>query len=139
MFQLTLVSSQSKKKSLFHFVFCFGKVAPLSSEFYSLLSYGIAIILQIFMYCWFGNEVQVKVSHFAIVNSMEHFLFVDLEYQRPLRCFSIGLDWFISRDKEEINFFHYELDETCKTVRPESVLPFAGDIHESKMGFICRK
>ncbi|KAJ3645578.1 hypothetical protein Zmor_007880 [Zophobas morio] len=35
-------------------------MVPLSTEFFSLLSYGCSIILQIFMYCYFGNEVQVK-------------------------------------------------------------------------------
>ncbi|RZC36613.1 7tm 6 domain containing protein, partial [Asbolus verrucosus] len=30
-------------------------VVPLSNEFYSLLSFGNAILVEIFMYCWFGN------------------------------------------------------------------------------------
>ncbi|KAJ3663621.1 hypothetical protein Zmor_007865 [Zophobas morio] len=33
---------------------------PLSSEFLSILWYGIAITSEISMYCWFGNEVKVK-------------------------------------------------------------------------------
>ncbi|KAJ3663355.1 hypothetical protein Zmor_007641 [Zophobas morio] len=36
-------------------------VVPLSSEFYSLLFYIISISLQIFQYCWFGNQVEMKV------------------------------------------------------------------------------
>ncbi|KAJ3645577.1 hypothetical protein Zmor_007880 [Zophobas morio] len=35
-------------------------VKPMSSEFFSVLWYGLAILVQIFMYCWFGNEVEVK-------------------------------------------------------------------------------
>ncbi|RZC32444.1 7tm 6 domain containing protein, partial [Asbolus verrucosus] len=35
-------------------------VAPLSSEFWSFFSYANAISTQIFMYCWFGNEVELK-------------------------------------------------------------------------------
>jgi hypothetical protein len=38
------------------------QLVPLSSEFFSLLSYGVAITVQIFMYCWFGNEVEIKVN-----------------------------------------------------------------------------
>ncbi|KAJ3636029.1 hypothetical protein MTP99_008879 [Tenebrio molitor] len=43
MFQLTLVS-------------------PLSGECYSLLFYVSSITVQISLYCWFGNEVEIKVS-----------------------------------------------------------------------------
>ncbi|XP_068910497.1 odorant receptor Or1-like [Tenebrio molitor] len=35
-------------------------LVPLSGEFLSLLAYGFAITLEIFMYCWSGNEVEVK-------------------------------------------------------------------------------
>ncbi|KAJ3663650.1 hypothetical protein Zmor_007888 [Zophobas morio] len=35
-------------------------VVPMSNEFYTLFSYGVAITVQIFMYCWFGNEVEIK-------------------------------------------------------------------------------
>ncbi|XP_063925964.1 putative odorant receptor 92a [Zophobas morio] len=35
-------------------------VAPFSSEFYSLFTYGFAITIQIFMFCWHGNEVELS-------------------------------------------------------------------------------
>ncbi|RZC39169.1 hypothetical protein BDFB_014760, partial [Asbolus verrucosus] len=35
-------------------------VVPLTSEFFSFLSFIMAIIVEIFMYCWFGNEVKLK-------------------------------------------------------------------------------
>ncbi|XP_063926002.1 odorant receptor Or1-like [Zophobas morio] len=35
-------------------------VVPFSTEFLFIAAYGVAIVTQIFMYCWFGNEVQVK-------------------------------------------------------------------------------
>ncbi|KAJ3663374.1 hypothetical protein Zmor_007651 [Zophobas morio] len=35
-------------------------VAPLSSEFYSLLFYAGAMTTEIFLYCWFGNEAEIK-------------------------------------------------------------------------------
>ncbi|RZC34348.1 7tm 6 domain containing protein, partial [Asbolus verrucosus] len=40
-------------------------VIPFSSEFFSLLSYLLAITVEIFTYCWFGNEVEVKSSKLA--------------------------------------------------------------------------
>ncbi|KAJ3663348.1 hypothetical protein Zmor_007634 [Zophobas morio] len=36
-------------------------VRPLSSEFYSLLFFVGSITTQLFLYCWFGNELEFKV------------------------------------------------------------------------------
>jgi hypothetical protein len=60
MFQLTLV------RVVLDFFFCTGcdflkKVAPFTSECYSLLFYVGSATVQIFLYCWFGNEVEYKV------------------------------------------------------------------------------
>ncbi|KAJ3663342.1 hypothetical protein Zmor_007629 [Zophobas morio] len=41
-------------------------VDPLSSESYSLLFFVSAVTVQLFSYCWFGNEVEVKVRLFQI-------------------------------------------------------------------------
>ncbi|KAJ3663377.1 hypothetical protein Zmor_007652 [Zophobas morio] len=38
-------------------------VEPLSSEFYSLLFYVFSMTVQISLYCWFGNEVEIKVRN----------------------------------------------------------------------------
>jgi hypothetical protein len=63
MFQLTLVRRRLFKKDLLkRFIRIAFQLVPLSSEFFSLLSYGLAITVQIFMYCWFGNEVEIKVK-----------------------------------------------------------------------------
>ncbi|RZC37189.1 7tm 6 domain containing protein, partial [Asbolus verrucosus] len=35
-------------------------IVPFSSEFYSLISYVISMTIQVFMYCWFGNEIEIK-------------------------------------------------------------------------------
>ncbi|RZC37653.1 7tm 6 domain containing protein [Asbolus verrucosus] len=37
-------------------------VPSFSNEFYSLVFYFNAVFVEIFMYCWFGNEVEVKSS-----------------------------------------------------------------------------
>lgn len=36
-------------------------VTPLSSEFYSLTAFLLSIIVEIFMFCWCGNTVEIKV------------------------------------------------------------------------------
>ncbi|KAJ3663595.1 hypothetical protein Zmor_007842 [Zophobas morio] len=56
-----LVSGVSIGISLFQLT----TVVPLSSEFYSLVSFINAITLQIFMYCWFGEEVQTKSENLS--------------------------------------------------------------------------
>ncbi|KAJ3636010.1 hypothetical protein MTP99_008864 [Tenebrio molitor] len=37
-------------------------VEPWSSECYSLLFYGASMVVEICLYCWFGNEVEMRVS-----------------------------------------------------------------------------
>jgi hypothetical protein len=60
MFQLTLVSF-ANFVIFFLSEVIFGKVDPFSSASLSYLSYVTAITAQIFLYCWFGNEVEFKV------------------------------------------------------------------------------
>ncbi|RZC34671.1 7tm 6 domain containing protein, partial [Asbolus verrucosus] len=40
-------------------------VAAFSSEFFSLMGFLASITLEIFMYCWFGNEVEIESSKVA--------------------------------------------------------------------------
>ncbi|KAJ3663312.1 hypothetical protein Zmor_007608 [Zophobas morio] len=44
-------------------------VDPLSSASLSHLSYVTAITVQLFLYCWFGNEVEIKVRDLSFSNS----------------------------------------------------------------------
>ena len=44
----------------------------MSNEFYTLFSYGVAITVQIFMYCWFGNEVEIKVKNVLLPLAPTH-------------------------------------------------------------------
>ncbi|KAJ3663376.1 hypothetical protein Zmor_007651 [Zophobas morio] len=44
-------------------------VAPLSSESYSLLFYSFSMTTEIFLYCWFGNEVELKTSRFRALDA----------------------------------------------------------------------
>lgn len=43
-------------------------VIPFSSEFFSLTSFFSSITLEIFMFCWFGNEVEIKVSKIILLS-----------------------------------------------------------------------
>jgi hypothetical protein len=61
MFQLTVVRNSTIQILLHVVLFNFCKVVPLSSEFFSILAFEIAIVVEIFMYCWFGNQVEEKV------------------------------------------------------------------------------
>ncbi|KAJ3663574.1 hypothetical protein Zmor_007823 [Zophobas morio] len=44
-------------------MFLLTRVAAFTSEFFSFITYSYAIIIEIFLYCWFGNEVEIKSSN----------------------------------------------------------------------------
>ncbi|RZC42564.1 7tm 6 domain containing protein, partial [Asbolus verrucosus] len=77
-------------------------VIPLSTEFYMLLTYGGAVLVQGFMYCWFGNEIEVKsnVLSYAVFECdwtglppeiMKNFIILVLRLQRPLKIAALNL------------------------------------------------
>lgn len=39
----------------------FFQVNPISVEFVSMLTYQSCMLMQLFLYCWFGNEILLKV------------------------------------------------------------------------------
>ncbi|KAJ3663369.1 hypothetical protein Zmor_007648 [Zophobas morio] len=48
-------------------------VTPLSSEFISLLFYVSSMTMQVFLYCWFGNEVETRVlAHGRRIGYVRH-------------------------------------------------------------------
>ncbi|RZB39526.1 7tm 6 domain containing protein, partial [Asbolus verrucosus] len=71
-------------------------VIPFSSEFFSFLVFLMAVVIQIFTYCWFGNEVEIKSSQISYAAfesnwpdaSMEikkHMLFIPCEENAKIR------------------------------------------------------
>nr|XP_015838120.1 PREDICTED: odorant receptor Or2 [Tribolium castaneum] len=86
-------------------------VRPFSNEFYSLFTYISAIIGQIFMYCWYGNEVEVKSNKIpqAIFESgwtdfplktKKDLVFLLMKTREPIKVsafnlFSLSLDTFM--------------------------------------------
>ncbi|KAJ3663646.1 hypothetical protein Zmor_007886 [Zophobas morio] len=112
----------------FVFAFCIGitlfqltLVVPMSNEFFSLLSYGVAITMQIFMYCWFGNEIEVKSSNIPYAafecqwtdfseKIKKKLLFFTLVSQKPVRfsainLFYLNLDTFLRILKTSYSYF----------------------------------
>ncbi|KAJ3663382.1 hypothetical protein Zmor_007657 [Zophobas morio] len=83
-------------------LFQLSTVVPFTSQFYSFLTYGIAVTLEIFMYCWFGNEVELK-SHnipyaayecqwFEFSKSLKYeLMFFTLRTQKPIKFSAKGL------------------------------------------------
>jgi hypothetical protein len=57
-------------------------VVPFSSEFFSCLSFTFSMTVEIFMYCWFGNEVEVKV----LLTLLEIFFFLILVSRVATLC-----------------------------------------------------
>ncbi|RZC39042.1 7tm 6 domain containing protein, partial [Asbolus verrucosus] len=77
-------------------------VIPFSPEFYMLLTYGTAISVQVFMYCWFGNQIEVKSSDlsYSVFESdwtdlppevMKNFIIFTMRIQRPLKIAALNL------------------------------------------------
>ncbi|RZC39287.1 7tm 6 domain containing protein, partial [Asbolus verrucosus] len=77
-------------------------VIPFSSEFHSLAMYANAVLVEIFMYCWFGNEIEVKSSKlsYAVFESdwtefslevKKNLIFFVLKVQKPLKISALGL------------------------------------------------
>ncbi|RZB39230.1 7tm 6 domain containing protein, partial [Asbolus verrucosus] len=75
---------------------------PLSSEFYLYLGYVNGVTVEIFMYCWFGNEVEIKSNklpyavfecdwtEFTSEEKKNLIIFV-LRVQKPLQISAFGL------------------------------------------------
>ncbi|RZC38457.1 7tm 6 domain containing protein, partial [Asbolus verrucosus] len=81
-------------------------VTPFSSEFHSLISYLNAIVVQVFLYCWFGNEIEIKSRKlpYAIFQSnwtdvsaevKKNMIFFGLRLQKSLQISAFGL-FFLS-------------------------------------------
>ncbi|KAJ3663554.1 hypothetical protein Zmor_007805 [Zophobas morio] len=96
-------------------------VAPFSAEFLFLVSYEMGIVAQIFIYCWFGNEVEVKSNNvsFAIYGSkwpdfskevQKNVWFFMFRSQTPVRMsslnvFYLSLESFMAIVKTSWSYF----------------------------------
>ncbi|RZC34042.1 7tm 6 domain containing protein, partial [Asbolus verrucosus] len=109
MFELTTVIPRDPPSSLHtQNTFFFRQVTPLSSEFFAFTAFLTTITVQIFVYCWFGNIVEVKSSNipYAVFESkwigipMEHkklmVIFIERN-QKPLKVMALDL-FFLNLD-----------------------------------------
>ncbi|KAJ3635798.1 hypothetical protein MTP99_008677 [Tenebrio molitor] len=83
-------------------------VAPFSSEFFSLVTFGMAIIVEIFMYCWFGNDVEIKSENISgavfqsdwtsgLLNTKKTMIYFIMRCQTPLKMSALNL-FYLSLD-----------------------------------------
>ncbi|KAJ3663593.1 hypothetical protein Zmor_007840 [Zophobas morio] len=89
-------------------------VVPLSNEFYSLLSYGLAITIQIFMYCWFGNEVQAKSSNLPYAVFESDWTDLSEEIKKKLLFFTMHLK---PVQISALNLFYLSLDTYMRILK----------------------
>ncbi|KAJ3663421.1 hypothetical protein Zmor_007684 [Zophobas morio] len=96
-------------------------VAAFSSQFYSSIFYANAVIVEIFMYCWFGNEVEIKSSNipYAVFESdwteaslevQKNVVFFILRCQKPIKIsalnlFYLTLDTFVRIMRTSWSYF----------------------------------
>ncbi|RZC39969.1 7tm 6 domain containing protein, partial [Asbolus verrucosus] len=96
-------------------------VIPFSTEFYMLLTYGTAVSVQVFMYCWFGNQIEVKSSElsYAVFESnwtglppavKKNFIIFVLRVQRPLKMAALNLFYLSLETFVKVNLKHFLLD-----------------------------
>ncbi|KAJ3663643.1 hypothetical protein Zmor_007884 [Zophobas morio] len=113
------VSSISIGITMYHLTL----VVPLSNQFNSLILYWSAIVVQIFLYCFFGNEVQVtsdKLSYAAFesnwmelsVATKKMLIFFTMNLQKPVQLsaldlFYLTLDTFMRIMKTAWSYFAF--------------------------------
>ncbi|RZC37833.1 7tm 6 domain containing protein [Asbolus verrucosus] len=101
MFQLTVVSLLTLS-SVLPIDCSFIEVVPFSSEFFSHVSYANAISVEVFMYCWFGNDIEFKSSKlpYAVFECdwtgwspevKKNLIIFALRVQRSLQISALGL------------------------------------------------
>ncbi|RZC42226.1 7tm 6 domain containing protein [Asbolus verrucosus] len=96
-------------------------VPAFSSEFFALFAYLAAVAVQIFLYCWFGNEVEVKSRQipYAIFESdwtgasveLKKLMVIFVERnQKPLKVMALDL-FFLNLDTfmKEMKRFDWKL------------------------------
>ncbi|XP_063925879.1 odorant receptor 13a-like [Zophobas morio] len=102
-------------------MFLMSTTSPLNKEFYSILFYGTSAFLEILIYCWFGNEVQMKNTNVPIKmyecnwveasrKNAKELLFFMMVAQRPLtvsalNLFELSLENFLKILKSAWSYF----------------------------------
>ncbi|RZC39634.1 7tm 6 domain containing protein, partial [Asbolus verrucosus] len=88
-------------------------VVPLSGEFFSFFAFLMAIVIETFTYCWFGNEVEIKHIYIyrlqssripyavfesnwpdATIEMKKHMIFFITRCQKPLKISKLSLKFY---------------------------------------------
>ncbi|KAJ3648702.1 hypothetical protein Zmor_020484 [Zophobas morio] len=90
-------------------------IPPFSSEFYSALSYGGALTVETFTYCWYGNELTLKSSNLAYAIFEAEWSMANVEVKRLII-------FFMLRSQKEFtispfNLFHLSLETFVKILK----------------------
>ncbi|XP_044270427.1 odorant receptor Or1-like [Tribolium madens] len=88
-------------------------VAPFSGQFYSFICYGSAITTEMFIYCWFGNEIEIKSNNIPYAAFECDWVGAPLEVQKNLIIFTIRTQR--PMQVSALNLFYLSL-ETFKTI-----------------------
>ncbi|KYB28921.1 Odorant receptor 46a, isoform A-like Protein [Tribolium castaneum] len=97
-------------------------VVPLSSEFFMFIFYLGAITVEIFMYCWFGNEVELKSSNILYATFEVNWVDAPQEVKKSILIFAIRCQNPIKMSS--LNLFYLTL-ETFKAILRTSWSYFA--------------
>ncbi|RZC32386.1 7tm 6 domain containing protein, partial [Asbolus verrucosus] len=97
-------------------------VVPFSSEFFSHVYYSTAVSVEAFMYCWFGNEIEIKSSKlpYAVFESdwiglspeiKKNVIIFVLRVQKSVRISALGLFYLSLETFVKVSTDHVFLEE----------------------------
>ncbi|KAJ3648714.1 hypothetical protein Zmor_020493 [Zophobas morio] len=90
-------------------------VPPLSSDFFSFLFYANGVIIEIFIYCWFGNELQIKSGNVFVVAFESHWTEASSEAKRDLIFFMLRTQKFLKISA--LNLFDLTLENFLRILK----------------------
>ncbi|RZC32089.1 odorant receptor Or1 [Asbolus verrucosus] len=83
-------------------------VTPFTNEFFTYIIYGMAIIVEIFMFCWFGNEVEIKSKNIPYATFESDWTAASLEVKKKMVFFAMRCQRPIKLSA--LNLFYLSLD-----------------------------
>ncbi|RZC41867.1 7tm 6 domain containing protein, partial [Asbolus verrucosus] len=90
-------------------------VIPLTNEFNSLFSFVSAMLVEIFIYCWFGNEVEIKSSNVPYALFESDWINVDKETKRNMIIFMLRCQKPLKISA--LNLFYLSLETFMRILR----------------------
>ncbi|RZB66617.1 7tm 6 domain containing protein [Asbolus verrucosus] len=88
---------------------------PFTSKFYSLISYSGGITGEVFLYCWFGNEIQIKSGQLSYALFESDWISLSPEVRKNLIIFMLKVQK--SLNISALGLFNLSLDTFMKIMR----------------------